>query len=248
MSRKIKIISVIAGIFLLLILIFGVYALPLLPKNWVDTDPDMVANQIASINYLLTFIATIGTIGGIGFTIFGFYQAVKIPEIINKEIQKHIERINQVDENQQKIIKELDEKIDESIERVDDRIWGIVMQNNKDIETIYRSFRIMESDIPSQLEEYIQLVKKIEKTITEKDSYDFWERVSDLKKEFSLCKKDFPSNIRKIINDLIDRISVEDEDYYMDSIEIDWREKLEECRKARMKLEDLRRDESQKTR
>lgn len=92
MSRWLKVTFLLFGVIVFFVLIFGVYALPLLPKPWINTgDADAIANQIAGMNYLLTFLATVGAFGGIAFTIFGYYQTVKIPELIEQEINRRME-------------------------------------------------------------------------------------------------------------------------------------------------------------
>ncbi|MFC7442061.1 hypothetical protein [Laceyella putida] len=105
---------------LFLVLIFGVYVLPMLPKEWVgdSNDPDTVANQIASMSFLLTFISTIGAVGGIGFTIFGYFQSTRIPEMVEKEVDKRYKEIDKErrlnDERHQKEIEHL-KKVNEEL-------------------------------------------------------------------------------------------------------------------------------------
>jgi len=42
---------------------------------------------------LLTFLSKVGTFGGIGFTIFGYFQSTKIPAIVDREVKKVYDQI-----------------------------------------------------------------------------------------------------------------------------------------------------------
>jgi hypothetical protein len=61
-----------------------------------------VANQIAGMSFLLTFLSAIGAVGGIGFTIFGYYQTNKLPQLIEEEVIKRTTELNQQIQTQKK--------------------------------------------------------------------------------------------------------------------------------------------------
>jgi hypothetical protein len=86
-----KIILSIFSLIMVLSALFGVYVLPYLPNKWALADGKTVADQIASVNYLLTFIATAGAVGGIAFTVFGYYQATRIEKIVRDAVRSQME-------------------------------------------------------------------------------------------------------------------------------------------------------------
>ncbi|MBH8599067.1 MULTISPECIES: hypothetical protein [unclassified Thermoactinomyces] len=90
MAKLFKAIVWILSIFVFLILIFGVYAIPLLPI-YKHLGENVVANQIAGMNYMLTFLAMVGAVAGIGFTVFGYYESKKFPELIKQEIHSQLD-------------------------------------------------------------------------------------------------------------------------------------------------------------
>ncbi|MBA4496346.1 hypothetical protein ACFO25_15975 [Paenactinomyces guangxiensis] len=93
--KKFTVISALT-ILVCLILIFGVYVLPITPKSIIKTDnADDIANQIAYMNFLLTFLATLGTITGLAFALYGYYQTQKVPELVKKEVGKQIKEIRE---------------------------------------------------------------------------------------------------------------------------------------------------------
>ena len=47
-----------------------------------------MANQISVLNYYLTFIGIAGAIAGVAFTIFGYYQSTKFPEMVEKKVNE----------------------------------------------------------------------------------------------------------------------------------------------------------------
>ncbi|WP_124728331.1 tetratricopeptide repeat protein [Staphylospora marina] len=65
------------------------------------------------MNYLMTTLALIGTIGGIGFTVYGYYQAMKLPELIEKEVEEQLEE--QLEEHKE----EMDEQIKEYMQSLE---------------------------------------------------------------------------------------------------------------------------------
>ncbi|OYD07456.1 hypothetical protein [Paludifilum halophilum] len=93
-------IAILLGSLCFLALIVGVYFLPSDHAVVKVNDPDatalqlsIMANQISSMNYLLTFIGLTGAIAGVAFTIFGYYQSTKFPKLVENELSKHLSKI-----------------------------------------------------------------------------------------------------------------------------------------------------------
>lgn len=91
MKMFVKVTLAIFGLIMVLSALFGVYVLPYLPNEWALADGKTVADQIASVNYLLTYIATAGAVGGIAFTVFGYYQATRIEKIVRDAVRNQME-------------------------------------------------------------------------------------------------------------------------------------------------------------
>jgi tetratricopeptide (TPR) repeat protein len=105
----------------LLVFIFGVFVWPYLNSEVkpVNADKPAASKQTASpaavqddrqdridyMNFLLTFLATVGTVGGLGFTIFGYYQTIKLPDMVTETVK------NEVNER----LKEYNRKLDDQI-------------------------------------------------------------------------------------------------------------------------------------
>lgn len=119
---------------LILCLVFGVYFLPSNHSLVKTNDPDatalqlsIMANQVSSMNYLLTFIG----LAGIGFTIFGYYQSTKIPEMIDKRIQNWLDIFekeedinnNRLDEKISTVASRLDELTDNQLDKIYEAIY-----------------------------------------------------------------------------------------------------------------------------
>ncbi|SEN00546.1 hypothetical protein [Lihuaxuella thermophila] len=104
--KKFLIVSTLSVI-LCLILIFGVYILPISPKLIIKTESsDQIANQIAYMNFLLTFLATLGTVTGLAFALYGYYQTQKIPELVKDQVRKQINvQMNQVTNEMNETVK-----------------------------------------------------------------------------------------------------------------------------------------------
>jgi tetratricopeptide (TPR) repeat protein len=99
-----------------LLFFFGIFVLPYFPhivsKNASD---DQIANVIAYMNYFLTILATLGTISGLAFTIFGYYQTTKVPQMVKEEIEKRMEKIIPEQELARQQIEELSRKTNDAI-------------------------------------------------------------------------------------------------------------------------------------
>jgi cell division protein FtsB len=80
--------------------------------NTETTEADQMANQIAYMNFLLTFLATLGTVLGLAFAIYGYYQTQRVPELVEKKSKEEIEKLKA---EVQKITDELRETIHHSL-------------------------------------------------------------------------------------------------------------------------------------
>lgn len=87
-------------------LVLGAYVIPFIPQFVVPLYAgDAVANQISYINYLLTLIATLATMGGIIFSVYSFYQSSHVPNMVKEEVNLSIKQHKE----------ELDEKLLKSL-------------------------------------------------------------------------------------------------------------------------------------
>ncbi|WP_139279176.1 hypothetical protein [Seinonella peptonophila] len=136
------------AIIVLVILVFGVYILPenhaLVPVKNSNEDGaalqiSIMANQISSMNYLLTFIGLAGAIAGVAFTIFGYYQSTKFREMVEEEVDKRIKNFEEKElENNHSIMNEV---INKEIEiytaifkdKIQNRALEIYSEGNPDI-------------------------------------------------------------------------------------------------------------------
>ncbi|MFC7440428.1 hypothetical protein [Laceyella putida] len=92
--------------FFTFLLIMGAYVIPFIPQFVVPLyEGDAVANQISYINYLLTLIATLATMGGIIFSVYSFYQSSRVPNMVKEEVNRSIQQHKE----------ELDEKLLKSL-------------------------------------------------------------------------------------------------------------------------------------
>lgn len=121
MSQKIKTGAIIFAIVAFLVITFGVYATPFIPAYKKLSD-DAIANQIASMNYMLTFIGVVGAITGIGFTIFGYYQSKSFPEIIEEKVENEVNKRLETARREYLLEKENYEKLIEEVEEQKKRL------------------------------------------------------------------------------------------------------------------------------
>nr|BDD48389.1 hypothetical protein 2 [Thermoactinomycetaceae bacterium] len=96
-----------------LVLVYGIYFIPDNHALVNVNDPDktalqisIMANQISSMNYLLTFIGLAGAVAGVAFTIFGYYQSTKFPQLVQNEVNRQMEIFKEKEDRNNKRIKE----------------------------------------------------------------------------------------------------------------------------------------------
>ncbi|MFC7441976.1 hypothetical protein [Laceyella putida] len=80
-----------------MLLLFSLFVLPYIPKIYSgEVSEDTVANTISYMNFFLTLLALISTIGGFAFTIFGYYQTIKVPQMVKEEVDKWANELNEL--------------------------------------------------------------------------------------------------------------------------------------------------------
>lgn len=110
------------------IVVYGVYFIPDNQALIKANDPDataiqlsIMANQVSSMNYLLTFIGLAGAIAGVAFTIFGYYQSTKFPDLVKKEVVTQINSFIQQEKSNNK-------RITDEIKQKEDRIYRYLFE------------------------------------------------------------------------------------------------------------------------
>ncbi|SEM96291.1 tetratricopeptide repeat protein [Lihuaxuella thermophila] len=99
-----------------LLLFFGIFVLPYFPQLInKNASEDHIANVMTYMNYFLTILATLGTISGLAFTIFGYYQTTKVPQMVQEEIEKRMQKIIPEQELAKQQIEELNLKTSDAI-------------------------------------------------------------------------------------------------------------------------------------
>ncbi|MBA4601970.1 hypothetical protein [Thermoactinomyces mirandus] len=80
--------------------------------NTETSKADHMANQIAYLNFLLTFLAMLGTVLGLAFALYGYYQTEKVPKLVKKYTTTEIKNL---EDKVKEITEELQDTISNSL-------------------------------------------------------------------------------------------------------------------------------------
>jgi tetratricopeptide (TPR) repeat protein len=125
------------SVFICQILIIGIFVLPYnqdLNPILHNKDAGYLSNVIAYMNYFLTLLATLGTISGLAFTIFGYYQSTKVPQMVKEEVKVHFNSIIPQQEQTQQQIQKLQETTSQKIKALQLMLEPSILGKNDDLD------------------------------------------------------------------------------------------------------------------
>jgi hypothetical protein len=117
----------------LFVLIIGIYLIPVVKYRILGMDPATgiygqqdVQEQIETMNFFLTLLGILTTTIGLGFTVFGYLQTFRVPDLVEKDISKIREDIIKTTNKE---IEQIDQKLEKGI-----REMQLQFQNRMEVE------------------------------------------------------------------------------------------------------------------